>query len=103
MFWKCTYTQTFWRELNLFFTSKSIPLSCDWNDKTILFGSLVFNLVLLKAKYFIFKQKFGKTSPSFDVFRKIMKSYYNLEKYNAVKNGTIGNFEKAWNSHNALL
>ena len=91
----------------MFLTSKSIPFSCDWNDKTILFGSLssdkVFNLVLLKAKYFIFKQKFQETNPSFDVFRKTMKSYYNLEKCNAVKNGTIGKFEKAWNSYNTLL
>ena len=57
--------------------------------------------MLLKARYFIFKQKFEETSPSFDVFRKIMKSYYNLEKYNALKNGTRGKFEKAWNSYNA--
>ena len=86
LFWECTYTQTFRREFNLFclffFTSKSIRLSCDWNDKSILFGSLssdnVFNLVLLEAKYFIFKQKFEETSPSFDAFRKVMKSYYNL-------------------------
>ena len=54
----------FVREFSLFFTSKSIPIPCDWNDKTILFGSLhgenVFNLVLLKAKYFIFNKKLRK-------------------------------------------
>ena len=40
--------------------------------------------------------------PSVDAFRTVMRSYYNLEKYNAVKNKNIGHFLKAWNSYNRL-
>ena len=32
-----------------------------------------------------------------------MKSYYHLEKYNAVKNGNVARFDKDWNAYKILF
>ena len=61
----------------------------DCNDITVLFGSSttdrVFNLMLLKAKHFIYVKRLEEFEPVFNSFKMVMKSYYHLEKYNAVK------------------
>ena len=60
----------------------------------------VFNLILLKAKYFIYTKY---TIPIFDIFKTVLKSYYQLEKYNAVKNGNMVKFDKEWNTYKTLF
>ena len=75
----------------------------EWDIKSVLFGSLttdrVFNLMLLKAKHFIFVKRLEDSNPAFDSFMQVMKSYYQLEKYNAVKNGNLIRFDKDWNAY----
>lgn len=107
LFWECRCIQVFWTDYHNFLTSKNIIIPRDWNDQTILFGSLtkdrIFNLMLLKAKQFIYVRKLDDSSPVLNSFISIMKSYYHLEKYNAVKNGNMARFNKDWDAYKILF
>ena len=103
LFWDCGCIQAFWIEFQNFLISKNIVFPREWDIKSVLFGSLttdrVFNLMLLKAKHFIFVKRLEDSNPVLDSFMQVMKSYYQLEKYNAVKNGNLIRFDKDWNAY----
>ena len=107
LFWDCRCIQVFWRDFQNYLISKNIVLPGDWNEQTILFGSQkkdrIFNLLLFKAKYFIFARKLEEFNPEFNSFINVMKSYYHIEKYNAVKNGNMPRFNKDWNTYKTLF
>ena len=107
LFWECGCIQTFWTDFKNFLIAKNIILPCCLNDKTIMFGCIkpdrVFNLILLKAKYFIYTKRLEGLIPIFEIFKTVLKSYYQLEKYNAVKNGNMVKFDKEWNTYNTLF
>ena len=107
LFWDCRCIQVFWRDFQNYLISKNIVLPGDWNEQTILFGSQksdrIFNLLLLKAKYFIFDRKLEDSNPEFNSFINVMKLYYHIEKYNAVKNGNMLRFNKDWNTYKTLF
>ena len=54
------------------------------------------NHIILLAKYFIYKCKFSKASPSLTVFKAKLKATYKLELYTAKKNGILINHYKKW-------
>ena len=107
LFWGCRCIQVFWRDFQNYLISKNIVLPGDWNEQTIPFGShkkdRIFNLLLFKAKYFIFVRKLKDFNPEFNSFINVMKSYYHIEKYNAVKNGNMPRFNKDWNTYKTLF
>ena len=107
LFWGCRCIQVFWRDFQNYLISNNIVLPGDWNEQTIPFGShkkdRIFNLLLFKAKYFIFVRKLKDFNPEFNSFINVMKSYYHIEKYNAVKNGNMPRFNKDWNTYKTLF
>lgn len=107
LFWNCRLTQSFWNEFRAFMNLKNVNMIHNWQDKDIIFGSdnydLVLNQLILRAKYFIYQKKLDENIPIFDSFKPCIKNLFQVEKYNAVKNGKIAKFEKSWSPYKTLI
>lgn len=109
LFWNCRFVQAFWRQFKSLLASKNIILARDFTLEIILLGSTkydtVLNLLIQKAKQFIYRKKCEDNIPIFDYFKPDIRSLYQIEKYNAVKNGTcrLQIFEKLWSPYKALV
>ena len=77
LLWDCTYTETFWKHI-LEWITKNTPhvRSLNITEQLVIFGvkvdvttDKVLNLIMLMAKYYIFRCRCLKTIPNF-VFRK---------------------------------
>ena len=89
LFWDCPFVRMFWRSLENQFISKiSHAHLLQLSEEFVLFGCKenVFTdkpieLFILCAKYYIHGCKISDTIPSANIFLKIFKHRYNLEKY----------------------
>lgn len=86
MYWECHVIQNFWSRVSSFLNQKGFQISL--NFRTVCFGiqeksedQNLINMIILLAKYYIFKCKIEKSIPSPDPFfiylkeRKIMEFY----------------------------
>ena len=86
--WDCEYSKEFWLELETTLKEK-----CDnckrikLNKELILFGTddqnkteEIFDLIILIAKYFVYKSRINKTKPRFSGFLNELQNRYNIEK-----------------------
>ena len=95
----CKSSTFFWKEL------------LSWlADLDILFGKFdldkdffLVNHIILLAKYFIYKCKFSKASPSLTVFKAKLKATHKLELYIAKKSGILINHYKTWDHLLSLI
>ena len=103
MFYECNVIRTFWQNLTDKFISK-LPHANALNlsQELVLFGTKhnVFtdkplNFFILCSKYYIYSCKFTNSKPNSDVFLKIFKYRYRIEKYyhENISNAT---FETIW-------
>ena len=110
LFWDCPIVQSFWDSLKNSFVSK-LPHVHDFNlsKELVIFGTKenVFtdtplDLFILLAKYHIYVCKMSDAMPNQDIFLKLFKQKYNLEKhYN--DNGTKLSFQQKWISYEGIL
>ena len=61
------------------------------------------NLLIIRAKVFIYRRKYEESIQIFDNFQLTLKGIYQMGKYNAVKTGKLINFEKMWQPLEALI
>ena len=101
LFWECQWSRSFWTELEVFLNVKRIYINL--NYQTISFGymdqssySNLLNCILIYAKYFIFKNKYTKTEPSFNNFKNYLKYHENLERVIALSKDKINEHEHKW-------
>ena len=101
LFWDCMYVQIF----SSFLDSKNSRLPHEWKEMDILFGALkcvtVINLLILKAKVFIYKKRMDASIPIFNQFVLSSRYHYQIERFNAVKNSNLEKFDKSWSSYKA--
>ena len=84
LFWECQWSRSFWTELEVFLNVKRIynfelPNNIFWLHGLSSYSNLL-NCILIYAKYFIFKNKYTKTEPSFNNFKNYLKYHENLER-----------------------
>ena len=96
----CKSSTFFWKEL-LSWLADEANILLNVSHLDILFGKfdldkdfLLVNHIILLAKYFIYKCKLSKPSPSLTVFKAKLKATYKLQLYTAKKNGTLINHKK---------
>jgi exonuclease III len=87
--WECEHVRNFWEDFERHM--KNVCVHCDrlnLNDSLVLFGcaeqvktDVVFDFILLNAKFFIYKCRFTKTRPLLMVFLKELKYRYRIEEY----------------------
>ena len=100
----CKSSTFFWKEL-LSWLVDEVNILLNVSHLDILFGKfdldkdfLLVNHIILLAKYFIYKCKFSKASPSLTVFKVKLKATYKLELHIAKKNGILINHYKKWDN-----
>ena len=73
LFFNCPQTTTFWKDLEHLINSRCFETSFSICAKTIIFGdnraSDVLNIILIMAKYYIFKHKENSQPLSVDAFK----------------------------------
>ena len=102
LFWECTVSRGLWTELEIFLNNNGIMINI--NYELISFGYLdqssytsLLNCILFYAKNFIFKNKYEKTLPSFNNFKKYLQYHENLERIIATAKDKIQIHEIKWN------
>ena len=82
LFWSCEFSFKFWNELYANALKDVVPNIC---FKVIAFGFLEkdlinYNYIIFHAKYFLFWCKCNDKIPSYDQFRKFMKTQLSIEE-----------------------
>ena len=111
IFWNCKHVQQFWNACRIW-----INENCDnaniaaFTEPLILFGhdthfysDDVFDLIILWAKYFIYKCKWDDTIPNVQSFRKYLQIKYETEKCIAFSNMEYHKFRLDWVSYGNLV
>ena len=108
LFWECSYIQPFWCEITRFLNERlnildGIALTyqsisfCNVDINNTIKSNCV-NYIILLGKYFIFKNKYQKTTPNFNEFRYYLNHNLNLEGIIAEMKGKTDAHQNKWNS-----
>ena len=106
MLYDCTFVTVFWHQLTQKFISKIVHAnSLKLSKELVIFGvkENVYShqiFFLLPAKYYVYSCKFTKSIPNADVFLRIFKYRYLVEKGNNLGNNK---FELDWMPNQTLL
>lgn len=109
LFWNCTYTQTFWRELEEWLKQECNHTDLSLTKENIIFGisnnkkDVILNLIILLGKRFIYKMKYKNTKPCLLVFKKDLKFNYNTEKFIAYCNCKWSKFNERWTAYTTMM
>ena len=102
LFMECQLSRGFWTELEVFLNEKQIEIKLDYEIISLGYMdqssySSLLNCILIYAKYFIFKNKYEKTSPNFSHFKNYLKYQENIERLIALAKDKLAEHEKKWN------
>lgn len=111
IFWKCTYVQAFWENFQNALVEKCVVFSSlHLNENIVLFGGDshfrsddTFDLILLLAKFYIYRCKMNKDIPLFKPYIHYLKSRFETEKYVSCINMLNVNFNLNWHAYKPLL
>ena len=80
------------------------------SERLVLFGlednfnlEPAFNLILLLAKTFIYACKFNEDKPQMETFKKKVMWRYKIEKYKALIQQRVFNFNLIWYKYISLV
>ena len=102
LFWECTKIQTILSMLHTWLNS--IGIMFNLSKEILFFGELKINLhsnminfILILMKYYIFKTKYQKYTPSFEIFRKMLYSRIQIEEQIALSKDKLEAHKTKWN------
>ena len=113
MIWGCPVSQKFWSDL-----TSEIREKCEHvnnfvcSESLVIFGMTrqsktdsVMDLIILMAKFYLYKSKLLNTAPSIVTFMRSLKLRYKVEKYRHTVNGQMKNskFCTSWLPYQALI
>ncbi len=86
--------RSFWEQFQTVLNAGcSNATSVTLNENIVLFGhdihfksDNIFDLIILQAKFFIYKCKINKTIPQLHLFKRYLKTNFEVYKYNAKLN-----------------
>ena len=110
IFWKCPCIKRFWQtfqqtvnetivNMNLSLTENIILFGCDDNFKS----DSTFDLIILLAKFFIYKCKMEKINPEFQHYIHYLKRRYAIEKHVSLISLSQMNFVTRWHNYLPLF
>ena len=93
-FLRCEHVKRFWEQLQTVVNNvRANGLFVNLNESIVLFGhdcnfksDDTFDLMILLAKFFIYKCKVKKNTPQFNLFRNYLKTAFEAYKYIAIIN-----------------
>ena len=113
MLWSCPLSQSFWSDLTTLIKNNcehAVNFVC--NETLVIFGmtnriltDTVIDLILLLAKFYLYKSKLLNVAPNVKVFMKSLKNRYSIEKYRHAIRGQKESttFHKNWLPYQAFL
>ena len=109
--WSCTYVRSFWEQFQIVVNAGcSNATSVTLNENIVLFGHDVhfksdntFDLIILQAKFFIYKCKINKTIPQLHLFKRYLKTNFEVYKYNAKLNMSYDEIVIEWCPYQQLI
>ena len=111
LFWRCEHVKRFWEQLQTIANNACANgLVVNLNESIILFGhdcsyksGDTFDLIILLAKFFIYKCKVKKNIPQFHLFRNYLETAFEAYKYIAMINMSYNKFTKEWQFYKTLM
>ena len=101
LLWHCEIVQNFWKDLqNLLNTRCTHVHNFSFNEHLVIFGyseimrtDEIANLIILLAKYFIYRCKVQKMNPNINHFKNVLYHRYCVEKH--INDGST-KFKNSW-------
>jgi hypothetical protein len=111
LMWNCPYVHIFWQELKTSLLQHCTHIqNFNFSEQLILFGvkenmhtDKGFDFILLLAKFYIYKCKWTSSKPLAQVFLKLLKSRYRMEKYFCMMPQNPVSFELIWQPYLNLI
>ena len=112
IFWRCEHVKRFWEQLQtVAYNACGNGLLVNLNETIVLFGhdsnfrsdDTLFVLIILLAKFFIYKGKVKKNIPQFHLFRNYLKTAFDAYTYIAIINMSYDKFTKEWQFYQTLM
>lgn len=107
LFWHCNISQRFWTQLVTHLNDRCNTNLGNWNVHEIIFGDCKMDTIksniLLRAKFYLYYCRITNQVPSIEAFKRQIKSYYQTERYMALKTQQIPKFEALWQSYKNLI
>lgn len=99
IFVECSVVKPFWVNIQNWFT-RELGIEANLEEESIIFGvnndTYFVQLVILLAKFHIYKQKMRNESPNFIGLKSEIKKYHEHEKYYLIKNQKYEKYENQW-------
>jgi len=111
LLWHCQHVAIFWNDLGELLKSKCTHfVNFHFQEVLVLFGAQVnvytdsaFDMIVLFAKYYIYKCKWTNSKPKVHIFMKMLKNRYKLERLNSIRLDKIKRFDLCWKLYEALV
>ena len=107
----CTKSQSFRTNLQSFMREKCTDCkNLELTENCILFAVLqnvftdkVLDLIVMLAKFYIYKCKGQETAPNLKVFLRILKDRYSVEIYSHITTDKLHDFDLQWLPYKGLI
>ena len=110
-FLRCEHVKRFWEQLQTVVNNACANgLFVNLSESIVLLGhdcsfksDDTFDLIILLAKFFIYKCKVNKNIPQFHLLRNYLKTAFEAYKYIAIINMSYDKFTKEWQFYKTLM
>ena len=103
LFWECPHTQHFWQNINKLISnfgthtlSNYATISLGLQENTNSPKTTIINFIIIMAKYFIFKCKYAKQTPSYVFFKNVLHKRIEIEKQIAFNKDKLHTHDMKW-------
>ena len=111
LLWDCTYTETFWKHVSEWITKNTPHVhSLNITEQLVIFGvkddattDKVLDLIMLIAKYYIFRCRCLKTIQNFTCFSKEVRQRAAIEKHAWSLKGDLTAYFSLWSPYFLLI
>ena len=111
IFWRCVYVKSFWEQFQTTLnTGSSNARTVTLNENFVLFGhdsqiksDSTFDLIILRAKLYIYTCKINKNVPQLHLFKQYLKNTFDVDKYNATLTMSYDKIAAEWLHYKKLI
>ena len=103
LFWSCPFSRNIWNELLTFLKIEDYFPEFRFSPTNVILGIpntnkkyTALNLIILKTKYIIYKNRCQNTNININLFQEEIKALYKLEKYLAQIRDRSNKFDEVW-------
>ena len=99
LMYNCDTVKCFWKQCQSFLERNTRPMICNISHQMVILGfpsNDALNIILLLAKFHIYKSKMIKKRPVFSAFEYEFLMYLKAERISAVSNNKLKLFNIKW-------